>query len=154
MRTNTWTNADGLVVGFGRANTRNPEAGVIETKGNLRQVELEVYYDMDAATANVKSAVIPAGAVITAATITVSEAFVGGTSISVGTIGTDGTAADADAIDTALTAALTKDAVLVADGAAIGAVVGADVNLTFATTGTFTAGRASVFLEYIMPSAK
>lgn len=154
MRTNTWTNADGLVVGFGRANTRNPEAGVIETKGNLRQVELEVYYDMDSAAANVKSAVIPAGAVITSATISVSEAFVGGTSVDVGTIGTDGTGADADAIDTVLTAALTKGAVVEADGAAVGAMVAADVNLTFATTGTFTAGRASVFVEYIMPSAK
>ena len=154
MRTNTWTNADGLVVGFGRADTRNPEAGVIETKGNLRQVELEVYYDMDSATANVKSAVIPAGAVITSATISVSEAFVGGTSVEVGTIGTDGTGADADAIDTALTAVLVEGAVIKADGAAIGAMVDADVNLTFATTGTFTAGRASVFVEYIMPSAK
>lgn len=154
MRTNTWTNADGLVVGFGRANTRNPEAGVIETKGNLRQVELEVYYDMDSAAANVKSAVIPAGAVITSATISVSEAFVGGTSVDVGTIGTDGTAADADAIDTVLTANLTKGAVVEADGAAVGKMVAADVNLTFATTGTFTAGRASVFVEYIMPSAK
>lgn len=154
MRSNTWTNADGLVVGFGRADTRNIEAGAIETKGNVRQIELEVHYDLDATTANVKSAVIPAGAVITSATISVSEAFVGGTSVSVGTIGTDGTGADADAIDSVLTAALTEGAVVAADGAAVGAMVAADVNLTFATTGAFTAGRASVFVEYIMPSAK
>lgn len=154
MRSNTWVNADGLTVGFGRADTKNLEAGSIETKGNIRQVELEIHYDLDATEANVKSAVIPAGAVITSALLSVSEAFVGGTRVDLGTIRTDGTAAVAAAIGTANTAALTANAAIKAAGAQVGSTVVADTQLTYATVGAFTAGRASLMVEFVMPSAK
>lgn len=157
MRNEIWTNADGLQVGFGTRDTVNLEAGSIHTKGRVHQVELEVYFDQDPATSNVKSAVIPAGAHVLSAQVVVSEAFVGGTSLSAGTIKTDGTGAAATALVTATegaTANLTLNAVVTGAGALVGEVTANDINLTYATTGAFTAGRGTLLVEYVLPSAK
>lgn len=154
MRANTWTNADGLEVFFGTANTKNAEAGSIETKGRVRQVELKSYYDMDVTEADVKTAVIPAGAHILSANLVVTEAYAGGTSIDFGTITTDGVTADADALIAAVaTASLTDNAVVVGAGALVGAVTAEDINLTYEHTGTFTAGESVLIVEYVMPAA-
>lgn len=157
MRDNVWINADGLEVGFGRRDTKNLEAGSIEVKGQVRQVELEVYFDGDNAAASVKSAVIPVGAVIVGATLQVSTAFAGGTSVQVGSISTDGDTIDTDAFITASAGAvanLTAGAVLEGAGAAVGTTVTHPTNITYTLTGDFTAGRGTLLVEYIQPSAK
>lgn len=157
MRDNVWINADGLEVGFGRRDTKNLEAGSIEVKGQVRQVELEIYFDEDNATASVKNAVVPAGAVVVGATLQVSTAFAGGTSVKVGTISTDGVTIDDDSLITPTAGAvanLTAGAVLKGAGAAVGATVAEPTNITYELTGTFTAGRATLLVEYIQPSAK
>ena len=156
MRSNYWTNADGLKVGFGTADTRNEMAGGVETKGRVRQLEMKVYYDKDITEADVRASVIPAGATVLSAKTAVTTAFAGGTAITLGTIGTDGTGADADAVITATEGAvanLTEGAVVEGAGTLIGTTTSADVNLTYATTGSFTAGEATVIVEYIMPAA-
>lgn len=157
MRDYVWVNNDGLEVGFGRRDTKNLEAGSIETKGQVRQLELEVFFDEDSTAASVKNAVIPAGAVVTSATLYVREAFVGGTSVSVGTIKLDNTGAAASALVTATNGAiadLTAGAVVKGTGALVGAATADNINVTYATTGTFSAGHATVLIEYIQPSAK
>lgn len=156
MRDNYWVNADGLRVGFGTANTRNELAGTIETKGRVRQVELKVFFDKDVTDADVRSAVIPAGAVVLSAKTVVKTAFAGGTSIAVGTVTTDNVTADVDALVTATQGAvanLTLNAVIDGTGALVGETTAEAVNLTYATTGSFTAGEATVFVEYVMPAA-
>lgn len=157
MRDYVWKNADGLEIGFGRRDTKNLEAGAIEVKGQVRQVELEIYFDKDNTTASVKNAVLPVGAVVSAATLYVREAFAGGTSVTVGTIKTDGTGAVTDNLvkpAAAATASLTKGAVIEGAGNLVGATVADALNITYATTGTFTAGRATLLVEYIHPSAQ
>lgn len=157
MRDSVWKNVDGLEVGFGRRDTKNQEAGSIEVKGQVRQVELEIYSDKSATTASVKNAVIPVGAVIVGATLQVSTAFAGGTSVQVGSISTDGTVIDTDAFITPAAGAvanLTAGAVLEGAGAAVGTTVTHPTNITYTLTGTFTAGRGTLLVEYIQPSAK
>lgn len=156
MRDSIWKNEDGLEVGFGSRDSRNLEAGTIETKGQRRQIEQEIYFDADSTEASVRSAVIPAGATILGSHLNVREAFLGGTSVSVGVIGTDGDAAVVEGLVDATAGAvanLTKDASIEGAGASVGTVAETPLNITYALTGTFTEGHGSVFVEYIMPSA-
>lgn len=96
---------------------------------------------------------IPANAHIVKATLRVITAFAGGTSYNIGLNQPDGTVIDADGIDAAV--ALTAidavgetvlcDGALVANTAGIGTAVG---QVVIAATGTFTAGKASLEVEY------
>lgn len=96
---------------------------------------------------------IPANARIRSATLNVITAFAGGTSYNFGLSQPDGTVIDADGLDAAV--ALTAiDAVgesVVMDGALVNNTAGIGANagqLTVAATGTFTAGKARVRIEY------
>jgi hypothetical protein len=92
---------------------------------------------------------IPEGSLIKGARLEVLETFVGGTSLIVGFAEADGTAIDADGVlETTLTAALVAGADLAGDGALIGARLGETGELVVAPTGTFTAGKARLVLEY------
>lgn len=96
---------------------------------------------------------IPANARITSATLRVITAFAGGTSYNIGLFEEDGTVIDADGIDAAI--ALTAidaigetvdcDGALVGNTAGIGTAAG---SVRIAATGTFTAGKASLIVEY------
>lgn len=96
---------------------------------------------------------IPANAHISRATLRVHTAFAGGTSYNIGLEEEDGTTIDADGIDAAI--ALTAidavgetvlcDGALVANTAGIGTAAG---QVVIAATGTFTAGKASLEIEY------
>lgn len=100
--------------------------------------------------------VIPAKSFLVSARLEVLEAFAGGTSYDIGLVQTDGTAIDADGLFAALALASINGVGKWAVGA--GALVGAVSSLTLdgqikvAATGTFTAGRARLIVEYI-PSA-
>ena len=96
---------------------------------------------------------IPGNARIIKATLRVHVAFAGGTSYNIGLSEPDGTVVDADGIDAAVaTAAI--DAVgetVLCDGALVDNTAGvgtADVQVTFVATGTFTAGEATLEVEY------
>ena len=96
---------------------------------------------------------IPINARIISATLRVITAFAGGTSYNIGLYEEDGTVIDADGIDAAV--ALTDinaigetvacDGALVANTAGIGTAAG---SVRIAATGTFTAGKASLKIEY------
>lgn len=96
---------------------------------------------------------IPANARITSATLRVITAFAGGTSYNIGLYEEDATVIDADGIDAAI--ALTAidaigetvdcDGALVGNTAGIGTAAG---SVRIAATGTFTAGKATLQVEY------
>lgn len=100
--------------------------------------------------------VIPAKSFIVSARLEVLEAFAGGTSYNIGTEQADGTDIDVDGLFAALALASidTVGKWAVGAGALVGAVssLTLDSHLVAVATGTFTAGRARLIVEYI-PSA-
>lgn len=94
---------------------------------------------------------IPANSRISEATITVLDAMTGTTgTLTIGLEQEDGTAIDVDGIDAAVAqAVLVAGARIVADGALIGATIGAAAGQVIVTTGgTVTAGKFLVRIEY------
>lgn len=148
-----YINKDGLVENFGAPT--DFQGGTLKTQGARKEVVLKIdgVKVTPATGAHQDNEVfIPAGAVIESSKTIVTEAFAGGTNITLGYENKAGTAIDADGIDAAVaTGALTLGAVIVNDGAlATNVGIGA-VNAYPALTksGTFTAGKADVVITYI-----
>ena len=153
---NTWTNSDGLVVGFGTNSPERNAAGRVERDGG--QKEARVQFDLVNSTSGSSGAVInvPAGSVVKHVYALVTEAAAGGTSLAFGDAGSTGgwiTAAQG------ATANLTLNATIDGGGAyAIGGtdatashlpkVYAAATDLYFTLVGTFTAGKVTVVVEY------
>ena len=103
--------------------------------------------------------IIPAGSTIVRALLRVVTAFAGGTSYTVGLAQGDGTPISATGLFTAANlplASLTPAGKLVTGtGALVGTVSHATLNgeLVVAATGTFTAGRAEIIVDYLTPAA-
>ena len=96
---------------------------------------------------------IPANARIRRTTLRVLTAFAGGTSYDIGLYQEDGTVIDADGIDAAvlLAAIDTVGETVLCDGALVNALVGigaAAGQVVVAATGTFTAGKAVLEVEF------
>ncbi len=158
-RANSWTNSDGLFVGFGTRDSSNQNAATVRTMGNVEIMQFPLNFDNMPASGTApssKSILIPRHSTMTAGNFRVSEAWAGGTNIDFGTMDSAGVAIDDDGFDVAvLTAALTLDAVIDFNGALMNDIdtsIGV-VDTYFATlvTGTFTAGKGIVTLEYIRP---
>jgi hypothetical protein len=176
-----WHNADGLEVPFGDywrtfANFVNRVRGV-NTLGVIKQLVI----DVDAVKAvqggvtyttdlnndgtndgfNTGDAYLPAYSSVTRVTILVTEAFAGGTSISLGTFGLTGSAISATSLVTATEGVLANLDTLGARTYGAGALVStsvetasvgaADAYVALTTAGTFTAGKAKILIEYIDP---
>ena len=150
-RQSTWTNADGLVVGFGPNYPERNVAGVIETDGVVKEARLAITYQSSGATV-----ALPAGSVVLDVVMKVGAAWVGGTKVEIG----DGSDADGWISATqGATANLTVGASVVAGGAyaigdaatnkGLGKVYAAADTLDVAITGAYTAGSADVFVRYI-----
>lgn len=96
---------------------------------------------------------IPANAAVVSATLHVTEAFAGGTSLAVGLVQPGGTAVDADGLITDANAPLANiDAVgdyVEGSGALIGGSIGANAaQIEVVATGTFTAGEATLSVKF------
>ena len=150
-RKSTWTNADGLVVGFGPNYPERNVAGVIETDGVVKEARLAITYESSGATV-----ALPAGSVVLDVVVKVGTAWVGGTKVEIG----DGSDADGWISATqGATANLTAGASIVAGGAyaigdaatnkGLGKVYASADTLDVAITGAYTAGSADVFVRYI-----
>lgn len=150
-RKSTWTNADGLVVGFGPNFAERNVAGVLETDGVVKEARLAITFQSSGATVD-----LPAGSVVQDVVVKVGTAWVGGTDVQLG----DGTDADGWISATqGAVANLTAGATIRAAGAyaigdaatnrGLGKVYAAADTLDVAFTGTFTAGTADVFVRYI-----
>lgn len=153
----TWTNSDGLVVGFGPRDSKNDNGAVVETIGNVEVFQMNLDFDnLPAASGtapSTKSIPLPANAVINDAVIQVTEAFTaaGAATLTLGLKNSAGTAIDADGIDAAIAvAALSLGATIQCDGALVGADIGtADGYIASAVaTGPFLTGHAILTIEY------
>jgi len=149
----SWANlASGTVRNHYNARTVEEKfGGQVTTSGKDKQLSWTFSYDdLPATSEGALDVDIPADAFIKSSHLHVIEGFVGGTSYNIGLYEADGTVIDADGIDAAvLTAALTEDAWIVNDGALVGASIGAAAGkLVVAATGTFTAGKAELIVEY------
>lgn len=159
-RASTWTNADGLVVGFGARDSKNDAGATVRTQGNVEIFQMVLDYDNLPAAAGTapssKSIPIPAGSVIKSAHLqaTADWATADSATLDIGFVNAAGTEIDQDGIDAAIadTALDTGDTV-VCDGALIGNDVGsADAYISCEVdTGTFTSGSAVLTIEYIKP---
>lgn len=157
------TNADGLQVQYGPQDTEvvgTTDAAkfsmVVDWQyDNLPSFNADLNNDGTPNGFSGADANIPAGAYITNAYIVVTTAFAGGTSYNIGLYNEAGTAIDADGIDAAVaTAALAANLAVNCDGALVGGTAGvgaADGFLVIAATGTFTAGAAKLYIEYVNP---
>lgn len=163
-RATTWTNSDGLDVGFGKRDSYNAESATIRTMGNEEILQVALKWDAlpSAATnaASEKNVPIPAGSVITNADLYILDAFESGgaTTLSIGLKRLDGTDIDADGIDATI-AKTAMDAdrdVVQCDGALVNGVV--DIGAydgyisTVVATGPYTAGEGVLTIRYTRPA--
>jgi len=156
----SYYNADGLRV------LTNNDQGAVNNKGISADVDIKtLVVDVDltsdiSAVAN--DPFIPAGSYIKSATAIVTEAAAGGTSVNIGlsSLASDGTATviDADGIDAGvLTAALAANKVVECNGVKVGGQAAYDQStvgtenayVTTAASGTYTAGKFKLVIEYI-----
>lgn len=148
--------------------------GQVSTGGKVKQIEWVFSYDDLPDPTNLSmEAYVPAGSWIQSARLQVITAFAGGTSYDIGMQQNDGTEIDNDGLWDALLLANINAADEVTDavqhagtnsGALVqGKVVSTDIAdsftplandgyLTVAATGTFTAGKARVIIEYVEPN--
>lgn len=110
---------------------------------------------------NTGDCALPANSSVLRVTLLVTEAAAGGTSITLGTFGLTGTAQDADGLITATEGVLANlNAVgkrVYGAGAFVAATAGtagvgsADAYLALTASGTFTAGKGRIIIEYVDP---
>lgn len=156
-RASTWTNADGLVVGFG-PNTPEKYAQVTEfDTGAIKEaVHYFTFRDVNTTASGSVNFTVPAGSNIVSVTLEVGDAWVGGTSLEFGD------ASDTDGFITTTqgaTANLTAGAKIVGAGlytkgatdtvAQEFKVYASATVLSMLRVGTFTAGNATLKIAYI-----
>lgn len=160
-RGNTWTNQDGLYVGFGTREVEKNTGGSHSPKGAIQTMTMKIYgpdlTDAVAAADLENAAVIPADALLVSARLFVTTAFAGATAtLDIGTYdASDNTAEDDDGIDAAIAVGtLTDNAVVTCDGAEVGTVMPHAMKIGASyDTAAFTAGEATLVIEYIADAA-
>ena len=135
---------------YGPRETNEKFGAHAKSTGKVKRVEYKFSYDdLPTYGSNGLEYVIPANATIVSSTWRTNTAWAGGTSLNVGLYQSDSTVIDADGLDAAITPTV-AGAVIVGNGALVGASIGAAAGeLTVAATGTYTAGSATVIIEYI-----
>lgn len=123
--------------------------GQAKSTGQIKRAEWQFdYSDLPTYGSTNLQFAIPANATIVKSTWITGTAWAGGTSLNVGLYQGNGTVIDADGLDAAITPT-TAGAVIDGDGALVGKTIGANAGeLTVAATGTYTAGTATVIVEY------
>ena len=155
------TNADGLrVLTYGdQGVVRNNGATAVATEQTLvkKFTLTDVGSSFGVSNIDVYDAFIPAGSVITGATLVVTDAATSGgaATLTIGTYNAAGTAIDADGIDAAvaLTVIDADGDVVRCDGAQAGGVLGyVSVNAYIGAiygTAAYTAGEATLIVKYV-----
>jgi hypothetical protein len=169
-RDNTWTNSDGLIVGFGTHTEDNGVGAVTGLSGTQVTYTIELpdatlLEDTDAITvASIppQSVAIPRGAILNRATFSVTTAFTSGgaATLDIGFYSAAAVVDDANGIDVdiALTAIDAIGDVVVCDGALVGGVIplgatsNSDVFVVFGDeAAVYTAGAGVLTLEMTYP---
>lgn len=162
-RGSTWTNKDGLYVGYGTRKTEKNTSQAHASRGAIQTMSVRIYGpdlgDAVAAADLENAAVIPEGALLLSADLFVTTAFAGATAVlDIGTYNADANdAADDDGIDAAIAVGtLTDGAVIACDGADVGVVCdgtdGWKIGASY-DTAAFTAGEATLVIRYIAPAS-
>lgn len=169
-RQSTWTNSDGLKVGFGRHTEDNDVASTFPGSGAERTMTMEIVGvnlvdTITDADIPPQAAQIPRGSVITEAVLVTTVAWTGTGTLDIGTWGrgtlatpvvddADGIDADID-IDSALAAVgdtVYCNGALVGGAVAVGETSDSDVVLSASwETAVPTAGKAVLTVKYIPP---
>lgn len=162
-RANTWTNSDGLVVGFGARDSKNDAGATVRTEGNVEVFSMILDYDNLPAAAGTapssKSIPIPANSYIHSATLRVLDAFTsaGATTLDIGFVDEDGTAIDQDGIDAAIAKTVidAEGDTVQCDGDLVNGLVTVGTDDAYISTnvgtGPYTAGQAELTIEYSKP---
>lgn len=169
-RANTWTNSDGLVVGFGTHSEDNNVPAVTSNKGAFKTLVMEItgantVDTIVAGSIAPQSARIRRGSTIRSATLTTTVAWTGTGTLDIGTWGVglatevvddaDGIDVDID-IDVALAAlgdTVQCDGALVNGAVTVGETSNSDCVITASwETAVPTAGKAVLVIEYIEPA--
>lgn len=148
-----WANSTDVVRNhYGEQAVNEKFGGQNTTSGLTKEIELIFSYDdLPTFGTGELETLIPANAFIKTSKLEVITAFAGGTSYNLGLYEQDGTVVDADGIDAGvLLAALTPAGAWIDNnGALVGAGLGsAAAQIVVAATGTFTAGKARLVIEY------
>jgi hypothetical protein len=155
-RAATWSNPDGLIVGFGpNYADRNP-GGVLKDKASVKTAKLQFTFQSTLGSTGDRIP-LPAGSIVKNVYMKVGTAWVGGTSLAFGDGG--GTGGFISATQGA-TANLTAGASIQAGGTYVAAdtdttaaerpkVYAAATDLFVTVVGTFTAGTADIYVEYV-----
>lgn len=149
----TWSNPDGLIVGFGPNYPERIVGGVANIKGRRNEAYASITYQSTLGASGAKITV-PAGSAVRTVVLKVGAAWTGGTSLAFGDATTP---AGWITATQGATANLTLNAMINAQGSyAFTATEGqlppkvyaAATDLYFTVVGTFTAGSAQVMVEY------
>ena len=158
-----WTNDDGLVVGFGARASEDQRGGKVSTYGNVEEHVVEFAYDdlPDGVLGSDGSFLqIPAHAIPIGCFIETIEAFVGGTSYDIDLVDSAGAAIGSgedklfDAIAIANMNVVGEKISAEAhagtnSGNALGVELASAGTVKVAATGTYTAGRARITIQYV-----
>lgn len=150
-RAATWTNPDGLVVGFGPNYGERLVAGVDETDGNILEYKLQITKDSTFGSTGAKVS-LPAGCVVRDVEMRVGTAWVGGTSLAFGDVTQTGgwvSAAQGAVANLLANTTITGQGVYVTGGTDATAMrfpkaYAAATDLFITAVGSFTAGDATV----------
>lgn len=144
---------------YGVRATKSKFGGIVDDEVIKTASWTFTYDDLPVWTAQNLELVIPPNAKILFARFEVLTGFVGGTSYTVGTSkSVDGTVINATGLFTAanlpVASIATRGNFVIGSGAQVGATVGVDAaELVVVATGTFTAGKARITVQY-MPEGK
>lgn len=149
----TWSNSDGLVVGFGPNYAERNAAGEVARDGsNVKEARLQITYQSTFGSTGAKIT-IPAGSIVKNVYAKVTTTWAGGTSL------TFGDATDVDGFWVAGSFGTpSAGGVIQGDGAYVYTATegqlppkeyASETNLYFTATGTYTAGAAEVVVEYV-----
>lgn len=153
-RKSTWSNADGLVVGFGPNTPERNGSGVVDMDGHTKVAQLYITKDSSFGSTGAKVQ-IPANSIVKSVHMKVGTAWVGGTSLAFGDAGSTGGWITATQ---GAQASLTAGAAIQAQGAYAytategqlpGKVYASATDLYITAVGTFTAGTATIVVEYV-----
>lgn len=154
----TWTNSDGLRVGFGTRTTETTVAAQPREGGYRQSAVMEIkgtdIADTDVARQLAYGVTIPAESLVESAKLFVTTAFAGATAVmDIGTYNaSSGAAIDDDGFASAVAVAtLVDNAVVTGAGAQIGTVLATNskIGVTY-DTAAFTAGLATLVVEYVL----
>lgn len=153
-RAASWTNSDGLVVGFGANIPERQAGGVVDMDGYDRVATLAVTYASTFGASGAKIT-IPANSIVRNVYMKVGTAWVGGTSLAFGDAGGTGSWITAtQGAQASLTAGVAIQALggyawVTGESQQTPKVYAAATDLYFTVVGTFTAGSATVVVEYV-----